>query len=144
MIGDIAGIATAVAVLLAAAGLFAQAHQRKFGLAQVYIQRYWEVAEYLLTNHQPPDNSPDAVRYLRLCEDEYDVARLGWIELGVWTIWHDGIRGQICDLRLDFNDFEHIKLCMTTKDHHATNCPGVGERGWRRKLAWWIEAHLAG
>ncbi|MCA2245654.1 hypothetical protein JF781_25265 [Mycobacterium sp. WUMAC-067] len=39
LIGDIGNVATAIAVLIAAAGMFARSRARKFQLAQVYIER---------------------------------------------------------------------------------------------------------
>lgn len=144
MIGDIAGIATAVAVLLAAAGLFAQTHQRKFGIAQLYIERYWHVDEAFLTNPRPNPDSPDARRYLRLCEDEYDVAGFGWIDVGVWRTWHDGICGQVRRLGLRVDGYDHLAACLGSYDHIATKCPGVDRHGWRRRVTWWIEGFFAG
>lgn len=140
MIGDLAGIATAIGVLLAAAGLFAQTHQRKFGIAQLYIERYWQVDEAFLAERRPHADSADARRYLRLCEDEYDVARLGWIDVGVWRIWHDGIRDQVRRLQLDVRTYDHLTACLADDHHSATTCPGVAGHGWRRKLTWWVES----
>lgn len=140
MIGEIAGVATAVAVLIAAASLFAQSRARKFGLAQVYIKRYWEVDEFLLHDRFPPPDSPNARRYLRLCEDEFDVVRQGWIDVAIWRTWHEGIRSQVELLRLDVSEYDHLKRCMDDHDHTPTRCPGLGKTGWRRKIWWWVES----
>lgn len=140
MIGEIAGVATAVAVLIAAAGLFAQSRARKFGLAQVYITRYWEVDEFFLRDGLPAPDSANARRYLRLCEDEFDVVRQGWIDVGVWRTWHEGIRSQVDRLRLDVSQYDHLARCINQHDHEATNCAGLGQTGWRRKIWWLLES----
>jgi hypothetical protein len=143
-ISDIAGLATAFAVLLAAGGLFAQIHQRKFSLAQVYVQRYWEVDEPFLSTPPPPDGSSDAKRYLRLCEDEYDVAKLGWVDVGVWKIWHQGIRTQVKNLSYDTQDFANLSECINgPSDHLARNCPGLEPLSRRRRLVWRVEELLS-
>jgi hypothetical protein len=140
LIGDIAGIATAVAVLIAAGGLFAQSRARKFGLAQVYIERYWVVDEYFLPARRPEPTSADARRYLRLCEDEFDAAQQGWIDVAVWRTWHSGIREQVHELNLDVSAYDHLRVCMAgAAGHEATSCPGLGKPGLRRRLTWWIE-----
>lgn len=143
MIGEIGGVATAVAVLIAAAGLFAQSRARKFGLAQVYITRYWEVDEFFLRDGLPAPDSPDspnARRYLRLCEDEFDVVRQGWIDVAIWRTWHGGIRSQVELLGLDVSQYDHLKRCIDQHDHKPTNCDGLGKTGWRRKVWWWLES----
>lgn len=141
MIGDIAGIATAVAVLVAAAGLFAQSRARKFGLAQVYIQRYWVVDEQFLPDRRPDPAGPAAHRYLRLCEDEFDAAEQGWIDVAVWQTWHEGIRDQVDALHLDTSAYDHLRECFESpdEDHDATRCPGLGSPGLRRRVTWRVE-----
>jgi hypothetical protein len=40
---DIASIVTAIGVIFAVIGLFAQTRQRKFGHTEIYAQRYWQI-----------------------------------------------------------------------------------------------------
>jgi len=145
VIGDIASLATAIAVLIAAAGLFAQNRARKFGLAQVYVERYWAVYDFFLRDGPPGPNSPNADRYLRLCEDEFDVVRQGWIDLAIWRIWHDGIRSQVDQLirlGLDVTRYEHLQCCTDQPEHKPTKCNGLGKTRWWRRI-WWFESPFA-
>jgi hypothetical protein len=140
LIGEIAGVATAIAVFVAAAGLFTQTRARKFGLAQVYIERYWEVDEFFLREGCPGPDSANARRYLRLCEDEFDAARLGWVDIAVWGAWHEGIRLQVVELGLDFRKYGQLKRCIDQGDHEPTKCNGFEKISVRRKLSWWFES----
>jgi hypothetical protein len=140
LIGEIAGVATAFAVFIAAGGLFAQTRARKFGLAQVYIQRYWTVDEFFLLEGCSGPHSANARRYLRLCEDEFDAARQGWVDIAVWRAWHEGIRLQVAELGLDISKYDQLKRCIDQGDHEPTKCIGLGKTGWRRKVSWWFES----
>src|SRR6476661_3399334 len=91
-VADIASIVTAVGVFFAVIGLFAQTRQRKFGLAELYIQRYWQIDDAMkLAVAEGKSDAVDQARYLVLCEDEYEVAQLGWIDANVWRVWHEAI-----------------------------------------------------
>ncbi|AEV71532.1 hypothetical protein MycrhN_0902 [Mycolicibacterium rhodesiae NBB3] len=144
MIGDIANIATAIAVLLAAGGLWAQTRARKFELALVYVQQYWKIEEDLAREGPLSAATPNGYRYLRLCEDEFDAARQGWIDISIWRIWHDGMRSELKVLHPDqLTKFEQLHLCMTGAEGHSpTACPGLHTPGLRRKVSWWFERLL--
>ncbi len=146
MIGDLANIATAVAVLIAAGGLWAQTRARKFELALVYVQQYWKIEEDLVRETPLSATKPSEHRYLRLCEDEFDAARQGWIDVAIWRIWHDGMRSELEKVGLDqLAEFDQLHLCMSDENRHEpTQCPGLGEPGVRRKLSWWFEGLLGG
>ncbi len=140
VISDIATVATAVGVLLAAAGLIAQARQRKFGLAQIYIQRYWDLDDL---KRLDPGQNAHTISYLRLCEDEYEVARLGWIDSGVWRVWHDGIRAGIKYLDIPDTEYALIRRCHDQgSGHRAHKCQSLDGTPWLRRLNWWIERRL--
>jgi hypothetical protein len=54
-------------------------------LVKPHLQWFWDVDDRFLDEegcHGP--DSADARRNLRLCEDEFEVARQGWIDFGVW------------------------------------------------------------
>ncbi|BBX48055.1 hypothetical protein GCM10009641_09010 [Mycobacterium cookii] len=140
LIGEIAGAATAVGVFIAAAGLFAQTRARKFGLAQVYIKRYWEVAELFVEDDRLRHDSTYARRYLRLREDEFDAARLGWVDIAVWRAWHEGIRSQVKTERFEVDKYGQLKHCTERNDHEAAKCPGLGKISCRRRLSWRFES----
>jgi hypothetical protein len=143
LIGDVVGISTAVAVFIAAAGVFAQSRARKFGLAQVYIKRYWKIDDHLLQEGCPSPDSANAGRYLRLCEDEFDAARQGWIDVAVWRAWHGSIQSQVRELGLnDVRKYKQLQRCMDQPDHKATKCEGLGKVLWRQKIWWWLESPL--
>lgn len=145
MIGEIAGAATALGVFIAAAGLFAQTRARKFGLAQVYIKRYWEVDELFVQDERQRHDSTYARRYLRLCEDEFDAARLGWVDIAVWRAWHEGIRSQVGEQRFDVSKYGQLARCIEQrKDHEPTKCPGFEKISIRRKLSWRVERLVSG
>ena len=140
MISQVANVATAIAVLVAALSLFAQSRSRKFALAQVYIERFWAVDEYLIHNPCPAAGSADTRRYLRLCEDEFDAARQGWIDVAVWRTWHTGIRSQVIRLGVDVSEYEQLHSCIEQPDHPPTKCPGLGKTGWPRRIWWFFES----
>ncbi len=148
VIRDIAGIATAVGVLLAVFGLFAQTHQKKFALAQLYIKRYWAIDDDLTRTENEGASTMsararDVKRYLRLCEDEFEIARLGWIDAAIWDVWHEGICTQITKLQAETNDFALLTECATGGDgHSARRCPAMSEMSRRHKLIWWFERRL--
>ena len=142
MIGDIAGMATALAVLIAATGVFAQSRTRKFSLAQVYVQRYWQIDDDLPPDGSLNHDSANVRRYLRLCEDEFDAARQGWIDVAVWRDWHDSILPRLRKLDLEHvRNFEQLKLCreQRQRDHKATKCEGLRKVRWRQRIWWWLE-----
>lgn len=144
MIGEIAGMATAVGVFVGAAGLFAQTRARKFGLAQVYIKRYWEVDELFVGDDRQRHESTYARRYLRLCEDEFDAARLGWVDIAVWRAWHEGIRSQVQREGFNVDKYVQLKRCIEQSDHQATKCRGLGKLSVRRKFSWRFESLFSG
>lgn len=146
MIGDIANIATAVAVLIGAGGLWAQTRARKFELALVYVQQYWKIEEDLVREASLSAATPSGHRYLRLCEDEFDAARQGWIDVAIWRIWHDGMHSELERVDQDqLRKFDQLHLCMSDpNEHEATRCPGLGETGMRRNVSWWFENLLGG
>lgn len=147
MIGEIADIATAVAALIPAASLFAQSRDRKFGLAQVYIQRYWEIDDKFIEEGHPGCGA-NARRHLRLREDEFEVTRQGRIDFGVWRTWHSGIRSRVAELDLEqeVSKYELLSKCIGSPDpnHSARKCKALGKAGLRRRVWWWLEGALGG
>lgn len=143
MIGDIASVATAVGVLLAAVGLFAQVRQRKFALEQMYIERYWAIDDdWTLSRHSGSPDTAHRERYWRLCEDEFEIARLGWIGARVWDVWHDGIVTAINANRPAFGTYHLLDTCMTQAEHRARECPALAGAGRRRRASWLVERVL--
>jgi hypothetical protein len=127
---EIASLAmTGLGVLIAAIGvplfyaqLRLQNRQRKFELGNFYIQRFWEIDDAMLREPKGTDSHRrERHRYLRLCEDEYDAARYGWLDREHWSIWHEwltSVKGA-SNLRSDLmacdpkeNGFPSIRACL--------------------------------
>jgi hypothetical protein len=114
---DIAWVATAVGVLVAAFSVRAANSQRRRQFETIYVQRYWALMDQLsldaLKGCDPESfhskgpstvdegldisqNDERIVRsYLRLCEDELELRREGWISYETWAIWQVGIAAQL-------------------------------------------------
>jgi hypothetical protein len=75
-----------------------------------------------------------------LCEDEFDAARQGWVDIAVWRAWHEGIRLQVAELGFDVSKYDQLKRCIDQGDHEPTKCIGLGKTVWRRKVSWWFES----
>lgn len=139
-------IATAVialiGVILAVGALYLQYGQRRFEFSQQYINRYWTINDDQLRAVWRADLSEQNLhfdRYLRLCEDEFEVARLGWIDRKTWRVWHSAIRSSLGSVELD-NDatqYVFVKLCIHSArpGHDHMDCEALSDcRGWRWRL----------
>src|SRR4051794_35312043 len=63
------------------------AMQAEFG--NLYIQRYWDIDDdLLLALKGSKEHKRHRHRYLRLFEDEFDVASLGFLDAKQWRAWH--------------------------------------------------------
>jgi hypothetical protein len=114
---DIAWVATAVGVLVAAFSVRAANSQRRRQFETIYVQRYWALMDQLSLDalkdgQSKPHNSMGPLTvadgqeichndqrivhsYLRLCEDELELRREGWISSETWAIWQAGIAAQL-------------------------------------------------
>lgn len=148
---DISQAATAVAVLIAAGALWVQRRQLRSNFEQKYVDRYWKIDEARLRaaidlsnpRRQLEIRLQDA-SYARLCEDEYEMRRLGSVSGSTWRVWHSAIVEQgvvvlevladvefqeLSDLRLHY-----VKCCLEHLDgHDPGKCPAIeGSEWWRR------------
>lgn len=154
MITEIASVATAFGVLGGFGAITVQARTRKFDIARTYVERYWMIddAIRMSTARNEPDLVVHQQRYLRLSEDEYDLARLGWISDRVWREWHTAIRHQApgylpAPPYPDIPDeYARLIACLADldPDHKAHLCPGVGDRTQVRRVLWWAERTTGG
>lgn len=123
----------AVAIGGVAGGLFTLRQgnrQRLLELGSFYIQRYWAIDDDLLRFPKGSEDHRHARhRYLRLCEDEFEAARRGWLDKHQWEIWHEwisrsnGILGDLDVCDPDKDSFEHVRACLDTGGEHAwANC----------------------
>ena len=95
---ELASWATAAGAVIAAIGLLLTARQLKIQnrqhrleLGGLYINRFWSVDDELTM--ADPASEPERYKrlripYLKLCEDEFDAARLGWLDPQQWAVWH--------------------------------------------------------
>lgn len=74
----------AVAVVGVVGGLMALRQgnrQQRLELGNLYIQRYWAIDDDLLRLPKgSPEHKQARHRYLRLCDDEFEAARRGWVD----------------------------------------------------------------
>jgi hypothetical protein len=103
LIGDIASVATAFGVLVAAWALLQARRLRLRHFEDMFVARYWKLMDGLsLTvlrgeaNNPVCDRDERAIRaYFQLCEDELELRAHGWITDATWGIWANGIRLQM-------------------------------------------------
>lgn len=126
-------VVAVVGVSLAIPQLRQGNRQQLLELGGLYIQRYWQIDDDLL---RLPKGSPEHThprhRYLRLCEDELEAARNGWLDPKQWWVWHswlarEAAQGQLrsdleaCDR--DGTGFDHIRCCLASgTDHDWAKC----------------------
>jgi len=100
MLSDYLG---ALAIFLAGAAIWQQMSSAKRDRLRAfednYVQRYWAISDrwslaVMLHNaHSISDDDQLAIRaYIQLCEDEWDIRRLGWISKSSWKSWLSAIR----------------------------------------------------
>jgi hypothetical protein len=119
-----------------------RAMRAEFG--NLYIQRYWDIDDALLLEAKGSDlHKQHRHRYLRLFEDEFDVATLGFLDRRQWSVWHSVlddprvlVRVQedlhVCNPAED--QFRRLRTCIRQRDregvaHDAANCSGTSPTG---------------
>ncbi|MGV8874591.1 MAG: hypothetical protein ACOH2Q_18815 [Rhodococcus sp. (in: high G+C Gram-positive bacteria)] len=125
---NLVDIGTFLGVVAAVAALFIQVRQRKFALAQQYIERFWEIddsisraelieAEFELEMHRR--------RYAKLCEDEMEIVSLGWIDRKTWKVWHEGMVLAPSRSRTVTHERElsYLSACRLSQPHTSSACP---------------------
>jgi hypothetical protein len=147
---ELASWATAAGAVIAAVGLLLTARQLKIQnrqhrleLGTVYINRFWAVDDELTMTD--PASEPERykrlrVRYLKLCEDEFDAARLGWLDPQQWAVWHSAylrpsLRSELESAILDHGDtldLPSLKACLaqtaSAGTHDPRMCSALGTR----------------
>lgn len=108
-------------------------------LGNLYIERYWQIDDDLLLERKGSKrHRQHRHRYLRLFEDEFDVAKLGFLDPEQWRVWHgvlsdEGARElirddlRVCDPKGD--SFRRLRACITQRerdaaDHDVRHCEG--------------------
>jgi hypothetical protein len=123
LIADVASVVTAVGVSLAALAIRQAQRQRIREFESFYVTRYWSLMDCLsvnaLTGAGNGINEQDELTirsYLRLCEDELKLRRLGYIADETWKIWADGIRTQ-----LERAPFREVWMAVESEVDHSGN-----------------------
>lgn len=133
MLTDIAAIATAAGVLAAVFQLLLSRRQARASFEHEFVKRYWSIGDDSL--RQPTSEGSDVYRqrYLRLCEDEFEVMRLGAISWRTWEVWHDAIRDGSASYSRELAGFSGLSTCMRSGDHSGCDCEGIfrSEQGVR-------------
>lgn len=96
---------------------------------QEFVKRYWVIADDGLQQTEHAGDIEEQ-RYLRLCEDEFEVVRLGSISWRTWEVWHEAIRDEAVKYpdRIDAHDW--LSTCLHTgQDHQGSDCPGIFRSG---------------
>ena len=92
----------------------------------LYVQRYWQIDDDLLLEPKGSDkHRQHRHRYLRLFEDEFDVAALGFLDRKQWDAWHgvladraslDRVKDDlsVCDPKED--SFARLRACIAQRE----------------------------
>lgn len=132
---DIATIATAAAVMVAILSFIGDKSQRHREFESLYVQRYWaiqdrrSVADRLGSRRlRTRRDQAVALDYLRLCEDELEVRKLGLVTNKTWRVWAPSIASALTDSRNQRllarrpDEFEHIRVfAVSGQDPYAGN-----------------------
>ncbi|ORI21138.1 hypothetical protein BJI47_16960 [Rhodococcus sp. 1168] len=135
-------IGTLVGVLAAVLALFIQVRQRKFALAQQYIERFWEIDDSISRAEcvgVDVDINLHHRRYAKLCEDEMEVVSLGWIDRRTWHVWHAGIVSSTSTTRTvkTESEFDFLHACRMSSTHDGSHCPAWAAQSlWPRATSW--------
>ena len=121
VIADIASLCTSVGVLIAIYQLFLSRQQARAVFEQSFVDRFWSIEDDRLRRVEPDE--VNRRRYLRLCEDQYEHARMKQLSGRTWDIWHEGIQAGVGD------SVEHAgewtKLCARAGIHLGRECPAL-------------------
>lgn len=116
-----------VGLTLVAWQLHEQRRTMRAEFGNLYIERYWQIDDALLMETKGSDtHNQHRHRYLRLFEDEFDVASLGFLDARQWRAWHavlddtkplerlkDDLR--VCNPAND--EFVRLRACIRQRDH---------------------------
>jgi len=125
MLADLASVATAIAVFAAVIQLMLSRRQARSAFEQEFVKRFWVIGDDGLQQQTPNAGDIQRERYLRLCEDEFEVMRLGSISWRTWEVWHDGIRDRAAQYIEHVNARDWLSTCLHAKDHRGSDCPGI-------------------
>lgn len=94
---NVATVITALAVVLALLSFVGEKQQRHREFENLYVQRYWSLLDsmsdaFRLTSQVTESHDLRvADDYLRLCEDQIDIRRMGLVTHKTWSFWGPSI-----------------------------------------------------
>lgn len=117
-----------------------QRRMMRVELGNLYVQRYWEIDDDLLLERKGSSrHNQHRHRYMRLFEDEFDVAALGFLDKQQWRVWHSVLDdvtalGRVqddlhaCDPAED--QFRRLRACIGQRvregvTHDVAECEGA-------------------
>jgi hypothetical protein len=100
---DIISVIMMLSLVFAGTALRASQRQRLRQLEMLYVQRYWSLMDKLSLSAlrgtpsiEVDDEDEKVVRaYLRLCEDQLELRKQGWLTNATWRLWSVGMEQQL-------------------------------------------------
>ena len=105
---------------------------RQHELANIYIQRFWDIDD--ARQRATIDGKDNEAlfqdrRYVRLCEDEFEIARLGFLDPKTWAVWHSAIRDALQGSRsltaAGPDELVLARRCRDAAQHEPSACPAI-------------------
>ena len=125
MLSDVAALATAAGVFAAVVQLILSRKQARASFEYEFIKRYWAINDDALYQPTIQGGAVERDRYLRLCEDEFEVMRLGSTSWRTWEVWHEAIRDGAAKYRDHLAGYDWLRTCMEDGDHPGSDCDGI-------------------
>ncbi|MGH1549189.1 hypothetical protein ACRAWB_08450 [Leifsonia poae] len=130
ILSSLATAVTALAVVFAAGQLRVAREQSHRDFENLYVQRYWSLLDKFSVDATleeartaaTPSDRAIALNYMRLCEDQLDMRRLGRITHQTWGFWSGAIRESMSEpsyvkLRDEYpSSFGQIRAFMVSGD----------------------------
>ena len=124
-------------VCLVVSQLRQQERAMKAEFGNLYVQRFWQIddARILLKESDPIRLQHDR-RYLRLFEDEFEVAKIGLLDGKQWDVWHGVLDDERARQRVIANlltcdnegaEFDLLRRCLAQREseggpHKISRC----------------------
>lgn len=122
-------MATAAGVFAAVVQLLLSRKQARATFEHEFIRRYWAIADDALQQPATHSGTVERERYLRLCEDEFEVMRLGSISWRTWEVWHEAIREGAAEYPDHLEGYDWLRICTEYGDHPGSDCRGIFHSG---------------
>ena len=83
-------------LLLVSSQLRMQKKQLNRDIENDYLQRYWQIRDNIdACSNAGVEQRRWRLAYLRLCEDQIDLAQAGGVTVETWAQWDSGMRGEL-------------------------------------------------